>query len=261
MKSYPIPTDVKPLPISPHHGHAIKDSSGIKGWVYKILPRHVLLPLRDELFCSWLRFKTRNSHKRFLNEDNILLNVGSGSQGKTEWINIDLFEGKNVTIQYDCRHKLPFPDKSVTYLFTEHFLEHIDCTEDIPFFLTECRRVLKSSGVIRIVVPDAKKYLDAYFKKSWVELSDISNNINEDGYDTYFESRYGTLLQAVNHHFRQGHHHKYAYDFETLKYTLEFYGFNEVIQQQYQESYMPQFCIDAEERAGESLYVEARPNK
>lgn len=257
MKSYPTQTEGPLLPVSPHHGHALNQARGLKRLIYSILPRHILLPVKDELYCSWVRFKTRNTYKRFINESDLKVNIGCGSLGKKGWINVDLYDVPGVNCVYDCRHHLPFPDNSVEYIFTEHFMEHIDLTEDVPFFLNECRRVLKPGGIIRIVVPDAEKYINAYVNRSWSELSEVSSHINEQGRDTYFESDYSTMMQPVNFIFRQGHHHKYAYDYETLADLLSCYGFRDVTRREFGESGRPDLCIDLPDRASESLYIEA----
>ena len=257
MISYPIRTKGSLLPVSPHHGHALDKATGIKKLIYKLLPRHVLLPLKHELYCSWIRLKTRNTFKRYQKCNNLKVNVGSGSRGKNGWVNVDLYNAKGVNCIYDCRHHLPFNDSSVSLLFTEHFLEHIDYTEDIPFFLTECYRVLEPGGIIRIVVPDTEKYIRAYLERDWNALAEINGNINTQGKDLYFNSDYTTILQALNFTFRQGHHHKYAYDFETLYDALSRYGFTGIKRWDYGSSSQPEVCIDAPDRAPESLYVEA----
>ena len=83
MKSYPIDTDLDHLPVSPQYGQAISKSSGFTRLLYKILPRHILLPLKDELSLSWLRWKTRNLYKRYRNAKALKVNVGSGLEGKS----------------------------------------------------------------------------------------------------------------------------------------------------------------------------------
>ena len=57
--------------------------------------------------------------------------------------------------------------------------------------------------------------------------------------------------------FRQGHRHKYAYDYKTLEVLLYRSGFSEVVKQHFKKSMMKELGIDKVERASESLYVEA----
>ena len=64
-------------------------------------------------------------------------------------------------------------------------------------------------------------------------------------------------MELINVVFRQGFEHKYAYDYETLEFLLHRYGFSNVQQQKFGESWMEELSIDWERRASESLYVEA----
>lgn len=46
---------------------------------------------------------------------------------------------------------LPFPDASIESIISHHFMEHLD-TGFLPL-MDECHRVLKSGGILRIIVP------------------------------------------------------------------------------------------------------------
>ena len=50
--------------------------------------------------------------------------------------------------------RLPFEDGSFTFIFSEHFFEHLPLALAIELF-RECHRVLRIGGIIRTVVPDA----------------------------------------------------------------------------------------------------------
>jgi hypothetical protein len=65
-------------------------------------------------------------------------------------------------------------------------------------------------------------------------------------------------MELLNVVFRQGHEHKFAYDFETLRFLLRRYGFSEILLQEYSKSMMPELCLDQAARASESIYVDAR---
>ena len=82
-------------------------------------------------------------------------------------------------------------------------------------------------------------------------------NTDEHGRDHDFDSDYATLMEPVNFSFRQGHHHKFAWDYATMQYVLERYGFTSIRQSEYGSSRLPELAIDMAERASESLYVEA----
>lgn len=50
--------------------------------------------------------------------------------------------------------RLPFPDNSFSFVFSEHFFEHLFLDEAGDLF-KECKRVMAPNACMRIVVPDA----------------------------------------------------------------------------------------------------------
>lgn len=93
-----------------------------------------------------------------------LLNIGCGALVHPEWINLDVTSSLPGVIRHDIRKGLPFEDASIDACYSSHMVEHLR-REDAVRLLTECRRVLKPGGVVRIVVPDLEAitlgYLDA----------------------------------------------------------------------------------------------------
>jgi SAM-dependent methyltransferase len=91
----------------------------------------------------------------------VLVNLGCGSRWHQDWINID-FRGDNVNVfQHNLREGLPLPDASADCIYASHCLEHFT-PHDAEQFLLECARVLKLSGILRIVVPDMEQITRAY---------------------------------------------------------------------------------------------------
>lgn len=99
----------------------------------------------------------------------IKLNIGCGRLRLNGFIGIDktqFIDGKGsecVDIVMDIeRERLPFQENSVDEIVVENILEHIGFGKDNPdneealiFFLNECHRVLKSTGIMRGNVPPA----------------------------------------------------------------------------------------------------------
>src|SRR5205807_1511865 len=57
------------------------------------------------------------------NVSEIKLNLGSGPvKGRDGWLTVDQYEG--VDIQWDLNSALPFPDGSVSQIYSSHVLEH-----------------------------------------------------------------------------------------------------------------------------------------
>jgi predicted SAM-dependent methyltransferase len=248
---------IQQLEVFPAYGQQVLGSKGIRRFINRIVPRHTYVSLRFEIHLSRVRLKSRSEPKLYKKFDNVKVNIISGPYGKPGWINVDAYEMPLINCVYDCRKSLPFPNDSARGIFCEHFFEHIDYTEEAPYFLSECYRVLKPGGVIRLIVPDAEKYLRAYCEGNWEQLRRIRPLDSEDK-DVYFHCKYNAPMELINVVFRQGHEHKYAYDCANLDFLLRRYGFSTVARQAFGQSLMPELCLDQPIRASESLYVDAR---
>jgi predicted SAM-dependent methyltransferase len=244
------------LDIHPCYGLRVAESRGWTRLASKLIPLHTLVPVLGELQLAWLRLKSRRVAAELAHLQDQLINLGCGRSGKPGWINLDVAPAPGVTCTFDCRRQLPFADHTARGIYTEHFFEHIDYTEEAPHFLSECRRVLKAGGVLRIVVPDAEKYVRAYCDPGWEAMSRV-RGLSEDRFDRFAECRYNTKMELLNEVFRQAYEHKFAYDFATLEFILLKYGFSRVVRQAYDCSLLEEFRIDQERRKSESLYVEA----
>jgi len=252
---------ILPLNIYPNFEQRVAGKSGFGRLVMTALPsipRHAYHPFISEVRVALTRVLSRPSHVRRLYRDrqNLKVNIGPGPSATDGWVNVDIFKFPGVNCVYDCRRDLPFSDDAVRCIFTEHFFEHIDYTEEAPFFLSACCRVLQPGGVIRIIVPDAEKYIRAYCAEGWEELTKV-RPLRPDHTDVHFGSRFNTKMEVLNAVFRQYFEHKYAYDFSTLEFLLRRYGFCDIQKQAFGKSRLPELCIDKPDRASESLYVEA----
>lgn len=62
-------------------------------------------------------------------------------------------------INCDLKDGITLDDNYADGVLMNHFLEHLNCQECLKL-LRECHRILKPEGVIRISVPDAKKFYE-----------------------------------------------------------------------------------------------------
>jgi predicted SAM-dependent methyltransferase len=202
-------------------------------------------------FRSWLFRRSYFRGKRHLK-----INVGCGMNAAPGWVNIDL-EGAAGVFIWDCRRSMPFDDGSVESIFAEHVFEHLDA-DGATKFLRECKRCLQEGGLLRLVVPDAGRYLHLY-SGDWAGFLPVRPLFEEGGYyrDRWLNRIYKTKMEFVNEVFRQGTQHKYAYDAETLILRLKEAGFSKVIEKSYRMTCGHDAPLDTAERASESLYVEA----
>jgi hypothetical protein len=130
------------------------------------LSRRALEIMRHELRSWTTRFQNAvdpNYHltlRKLRASKHLSLNLGSGGKGLPGWVNIELTRHQDTTICLDIRRKLPFASESAVRVLAEHIIEHIDFVDDLPLVLSELHRVLEPGGVLRIIVPDAERYLD-----------------------------------------------------------------------------------------------------
>jgi len=130
------------------------------------------------------------------------------------------------------------------------FLEHVDPFDELPYLLKECYRALMPTGVLRIIVPDAEKFIKAYLSDGWDEMNAISYG-KED-----WSVMYANKMEALNHVFLQGYEHFGGWDFERLRLVLQTAGFVKINRVQFNEGVF-QEIIDREFHQSNGLYVEA----
>jgi Methyltransferase domain len=90
-----------------------------------------------------------------------LLNFGCGSTFHQDWINVDLVASSLEVQAYDIRKNLPYANEYFDACYSSHVIEHMR-KDECYHVITECHRVLKSQGIIRIVVPDLESIVRAY---------------------------------------------------------------------------------------------------
>lgn len=132
-------------------------ADGWKRVVLRYLPRTVRDPLRSALTRAAM---VRSRRDNRLRREGLSLHLGCGTTTIDGFINVDMF-GNDQDFVWDLRVPLPFADDTATVIFHEHLLEHLSIPAAVRF-LQDCRRVLAPSGVIRVGVPDFRKFADRY---------------------------------------------------------------------------------------------------
>jgi predicted SAM-dependent methyltransferase len=188
---------------------------------------------------------------RLRSQCDLSVNVGSGGKGLPKWVNIEVLPMRDTTLCLDIRRRLPLSDGSVARILAEHVVEHIDFRDDIPAVLRDWHRVLRPGGIVRIIVPDAGRFLQAYAFQDAKRWQDLGWDLAKMPSDIY------TPMHIVNHIFHQDGEHLFAYDFETMEWALRKAGFSIVEQMSYKTSRDPMLGIDQKNHAPYSLYIEA----
>ena len=180
--------------------------------------------------------------RRLLQEKKkIYLEVGAGDKkGENGWVTIDVT--KNCDIYWDLRNGLPFPNESISKIYSSHFFEHLSFKEGQKF-LDECFRVLVQGGTFSICVPNARIYIEAYLKSESLDKNHFF------GHKPAYNNT--TKIDYVNYTAYMDGHHKYMFDEENLLYILKSKGFRNV----HLREFDPNF--DLKNRDLGSIYAEA----
>jgi predicted SAM-dependent methyltransferase len=180
--------------------------------------------------------------RRLLKErGDICIELGAGDKsGKGPWVTIDVT--RTCDIYWDLRRGIPFPDASISRIYSSHFFEHLSFKETQQF-LDECRRVLLPGGRFSVCVPNARIYLEAYVKGTSLDAPEFF------GYQPAYNRT--TRIDYVNYTAYMAGEHKYMFDEDNLVFILTAKGFRNVRLRSFDPS------LDLRERHFESIYAEA----
>jgi predicted SAM-dependent methyltransferase len=183
-------------------------------------------------------------------------------------------------IEWNLRKGIPFGDCTFDALYHSHFLEHLD-KRAAGTFLQECFRVLKTGGLLRVVVPDLELLVSDYVEsvrqldhghpeaaarhqRAIYELFDqmvraeVTGTTEQKGWVACVE---GLLRRNAA---QAGELHQWMYDRYSLGQLLESVGFSGVQQQDASTSRIAEwesFHLDTNDDGTpykrESLYLEA----
>lgn len=194
------------------------------------------------------RMRRRINH--YSRSNDLRVNLGSGGDDAGGWINVDVRAVGIDSCRWDIRYRLPFADNTVAQVYASHVLEHLEFREEVPALLTELHRVLKPEGTLRIVVPDAARYMEAYVTGDPDKWAALGCEALPDDMPTH--------MMMINHVFHQGGEHQFGYDFETLNFLLKKASFGDIVQCQYRGSTKFDKELDLATHATYSLYIEAQ---
>lgn len=154
--------------------------------------------------------------------------IGGGAHPIEGFYNIDAVPPADLL--WDVRECIPLHDSTVRFLFSEHFLEHVDYPRSAKHYAREAHRVLTPGGQLVTGVPDAGYVLNQYpagpeQATQMIEQWYAKRNCRED---------INTFLDLINYVFRDQDDnptyspHFWAYDHEKLVQMFTEAGFTEV---------------------------------
>ncbi len=141
----------------------------------------------------------------------------------------------NNFVHHNFVYGIPLADKSADYIYSSHFLEHLD-RDSGRKLLRECLRVLKPGGVVRIGVPDLEHAWEMY----------RSGDKDRMLHDYFFVGAEAGFSQ-----------HRYAYDYGMLAAMLAEIRFVDIRRQEFQQGETPDLEV-LDNRGEYTLFVEAR---
>lgn len=175
------------------------------------------------------------------------LNIGCGTDLKEGFCNIDL--GKMADACFDVRNKMPFKDGSIEFIYSSHFVEHLEHSELI-FHFQECYQMLFENGELRMAIPDFKESMKAYLDDNHERLEKVKSSFpisNPSGMPDQLLVYMDYLVRAIHEYGT----HKQILDFEKIRSMLVFSGF--AADRIRQVDYDPK--IDLEKRKMAFFYV------
>lgn len=213
------------------------------------------LKLAEQGRNAFLRYKETHSGSK------LGLIVSAGTNYIDNWFCTDLVPAPDKNIYYcDMTKDFYFESETFDYVYTEHGIEHITF-EGCLKFLSECRRVLKKGGILRIVTPSLEK---------WINYYTVDNDMHDRATATATKlwlktAEAGGLYSKclVFNNALRNWGHTLLYDFATLNEVLQGLNFTSVIQAELEESPHPELrglerhVVKAEYTRMELMVIEA----
>lgn len=108
----------------------------------------------DKIALDWQKVFKRDSKKV------VRLNLGCGGKKKEGYTGVDIFRGVNIEQMFSI-DSIPYVDKSVTAIYSEHVLEHLTF-KGTEVAIKEFYRVLKDGGELHLKIPDLEQCCREY---------------------------------------------------------------------------------------------------
>ncbi|TFG88718.1 MAG: methyltransferase domain-containing protein [Gemmatimonadales bacterium] len=205
-------------------------------------------------------------------ERELKLNLGSGPRFADGWVNVDFALGACLAkvpgfrslnrrlglfrLDWDHRIRLhdltrpfPWPGRSAAAIYCSHTLEHMTRQRG-GIFLTECARVLRPGGVLRVVVPDLAAIVERYRSGALPadELVDALDVLHTDN-PSLLKRRLASWVQ---------HPHRCMYDTPSLVRALHDVGLTAAPRAPFDSDIPDLRAIEREDRTRDAAIAEGR---
>lgn len=144
----------------------------------------------------------------------------------------------NKNTRFVNLHKpLPWSNNTVDCIYLGEVLEHFT-RDNGARLLSECYRVLKPNGVLRVRVPDNAQFWRNYLKEYDAALLD-PQNYHKSQHSRWVEMFFRDICVSRRWRGSFGHYHKWMYDEISLILAFQQAGFVSVERRPYLESSIP----------------------
>lgn len=165
--------------------------------------------------------------KALITRGDLKVNLGCGRNIKPGWINVDGWKRADIDIVCDLSKEFPFKEGSCIYIYSEHFIEHLEWFDGYSL-IKKCFNSLEKGGTFRIVFPDFKKLFKAYIDGDddflW-KYSDGLNNRDLPYYKSVYEKPEEIRLERKNNLPPSWHFSQRPNDRKNLKLRAREYKF------------------------------------
>lgn len=173
--------------------------------------------------------------KRYLSSHQVAkLQIGSGGNHLKGWLNSDFLSPFDKGFSLDATKPFPISNGTFDYVFSEHMIEHIPF-EKGQLMLSECFRVLKKGGKIRISTPDLAFLIALY----GANKSGIQKDYIEWASKGFIRKAPFDADTFVINNFVRAWGHTFIYDENALRYCLESAGFKEITRRELNQTSDP----------------------
>lgn len=158
------------------------------------------------------------------------LHIGCGSNLLSGWLNTDLNWDEKITY-LNAAKNFPLPNNTFDFIYSEHLFEHLNEEQQMNM-LTECLRILKENGILRIATPSLKFLFELYGNQNnELNSSYINWAMNHSTYLRALKDKTSNSLQYPNYvinHFFKAWGHKMIHDEQSLVELGRYCGFSEM---------------------------------
>lgn len=163
----------------------------------------------------WSMLRRPHAISKYLEAaDSPKLHIGCGPHKLVGWLNTDIDVSERA-IYLDATKSFPFLDNTFDFIFSEHMIEHIPIAA-AQRLCSECARVLRPGGVLRIATPDMA-FLFALWRNDAPQLNE-TYMLNAARHFRNYPSLVNKCATINNFFYNWGH--SFIYDEETLSHVL-----------------------------------------